>query len=87
MTKKFDYATPFAKTSSGIRGVSFDSASGKWVAKISYDNRRKNLGRFDTQEEASTAYRQAAESIRAKHKADAIRKLEDKISFLVGDQK
>lgn len=84
MTKKFDYATPFAKTSSGIRGVSFDKTSGKWVAKIAYDNRRKNLGRFDTPEEAMRVYDMAAERIRDAHRADAIRKLEDKISFLVG---
>lgn len=84
MTKKFDYATPFAKTSSGIRGVSFDNASGKWVAKIGYNNRRKYLGRFNTPDEAVAAYRTAAESILEKHKSDTAYKLKNAIAFLLG---
>lgn len=46
-----------AHNSSGCRGVSWDSARGKWTARISVNGRAKNLGRFDTKEQASEAYR------------------------------
>lgn len=44
---------------SGYRGVSRNSASGKWVAQIEINNEGKYLGLFLTAEEASEAYEAA----------------------------
>lgn len=48
---------------SGAKGVSFDRERCKWRATIQIDNRHKFLGRFETREEAASAYRQAAKRI------------------------
>lgn len=48
---------------SGIRGVSWDRTRGKWMAKISIGGRGRNLGRFNSIEEATAAY----EAARAEH--------------------
>lgn len=45
---------------SGFKGVGFHKAQGKWRARIKIDGRRKDLGRFDTPEEAHAAYCKAA---------------------------
>lgn len=45
---------------SGFKGVSWDRSAGRWMAYIMVDRRFKNLGRYDTAEEASAAYRVAA---------------------------
>lgn len=45
---------------SGYRGVAFNKQANKWQAQIRYNNRRKNLGHFNTAEEASKAYMEAA---------------------------
>ena len=42
--------------SSGLQGVSFDARTGRWLAKISLQNRTKNLGRYVTPELAHQAY-------------------------------
>lgn len=42
---------------SGVKGVSFDSSRGKWVAVVG----RRHVGRFDTLEAAAGARRAAAE--------------------------
>jgi hypothetical protein len=44
-----------------IKGVSFDSARMKFVAYITRNNKRKNLGRYNTAEEAAAAYAKAAQ--------------------------
>lgn len=44
---------------SGMRGVSWDASRQKWTASISLDNRRVNLGRFDSMDAAHEAYRAA----------------------------
>jgi antitoxin (DNA-binding transcriptional repressor) of toxin-antitoxin stability system len=44
---------------SGIKGVHWDGARGKWVAQISAHGKRRGLGRFDSQGEAERAYAQA----------------------------
>lgn len=49
--------------SSGLQGVSFDSRTGRWLAKISLKNRTKNLGRHDTPELAHQAYVAAKRSM------------------------
>ena len=45
---------------SGIRGVYFDKARNKWMARLTEKGVMKNLGRFDTKEEAKAAYEKAA---------------------------
>lgn len=45
---------------SGYKGVVRDKARGKWLARVVADYQVHNLGRFDTPEEAATAYNAAA---------------------------
>lgn len=45
---------------SGFKGVSWHRARGKWRASISVNNRTKQLGHFDTPEDAHAAYLAAA---------------------------
>jgi hypothetical protein len=45
---------------SGIKGVVFHKASGRWVARIRANYRDYRLGLFDSKEEAAEAYRQGA---------------------------
>lgn len=47
-------------SSTGFKGVSFDSFTGRYQAKISVDGKTVMLGRRDTPEEASLLYREAA---------------------------
>lgn len=49
-----------SRNKSGIKGVSFDTTRGKWMAAIKAGSYRRNLGRFDTKEAAAEAYRVAA---------------------------
>lgn len=48
---------------SGYKGVSFHSPTGKWVAQITVDKKAIHLGLFDTTEEAYVAYCAAAKSM------------------------
>lgn len=48
------------RNTSGIKGVSYVASRGKYLAQISVDNKRKNLGRFKTIAEAEQAYKSAA---------------------------
>lgn len=45
-----------AHNTSGVRGVRWDKSRGKWAAFISLNGRSKNLGRFDSKEQAQAAY-------------------------------
>lgn len=45
---------------SGIKGVSFDTKRGRWVAMITENGKQRSLGRYETMEEA-VAVRRAAE--------------------------
>lgn len=45
---------------SRFKGVSFDSARGKWCAEIMKNGRRWRLGRFSTEEDAAKAYAEKA---------------------------
>lgn len=47
----------------GIRGVWFDSARGKWAAQISFRKARINLGRFETKEAAVLARKQEEQKL------------------------
>lgn len=66
-------------SASGHRGVSTDSSTGKWVAAITYQGKRRFLGRFDDKEDAIQA-RLAAERelLRDIEKDEARRKPEKK---------
>jgi hypothetical protein len=52
-------STPSHNTS-GIKGVSFDTARGKWRAQIRANDKIIFLGRFATEEEAAQAYAHAS---------------------------
>ena len=58
---------------SGFRGVSRNSRSGKYHAQIKLHGRQTYLGRFDTPEEASARYAEAAR----KHFGDFVRDFSD----------
>lgn len=45
------------------RGTSYDKARKKWKAQISVGNKNVPLGRFETEEEAHTAYLEAYEEL------------------------
>jgi hypothetical protein len=50
----------YSTNTSGVTGVYFNKASGKWMAYITVDGKMKHLGYFETQKEAE-ARRQEAE--------------------------
>jgi hypothetical protein len=54
------------RSSTGLRGVSFDYRSGKYRALICIDNKRKYLGQFNTAEEANARYEKYLENTTAK---------------------
>jgi hypothetical protein len=45
---------------SGIKGVCFDGARNKWRASITVNGKAKNLGRFNSAQDAQAAYEKAA---------------------------
>jgi hypothetical protein len=47
-------------TTSRFKGVTWDRSRSKWQAKITVDQHCKNLGRFDSEEDAARAYDAAA---------------------------
>lgn len=49
-----------SKNKAGIKGIYFDRERNRWAAQICVHKRRISLGRFDTADEASGAYRVAA---------------------------
>lgn len=49
--------------SSGLLGVSFDARTGRWLSKISVNNKTKNLGRYATPEKAHAAYVSAKKTL------------------------
>lgn len=44
------------------KGYNYDKRSGKYLARIRIDGKRKNLGLFETAEEASEAYQKAKQT-------------------------
>jgi len=46
--------------SSGVKGVTWDAARGKWLAQIGSANKHHYLGRFDKIEDAAAAYAAAS---------------------------
>lgn len=45
---------------SKYKGVSFEKCRNKWIARISYKGKSKNLGRFNSELDAALAYDRAA---------------------------
>lgn len=43
------------KNTSGIRGVAWDKSRNKWVASLKVNGKNKNLGRYDSKEQAAQA--------------------------------
>lgn len=56
---------------SGIRGVSLDKKTGKWVATIYVGWRPKRLGKFPTKEAAAEAWLEAARKYRGEFVRDS----------------
>jgi hypothetical protein len=50
-----------ATSKSGVRGVHQQKQSGKWMAEITTNGKKRHLGAFATQAEAAAAYKQAAD--------------------------
>lgn len=53
----------FSTNKTGFRGVSYDKIRGKYVAEIISDRVKHRLGRFDTAEEAASAYSEASKRL------------------------
>ncbi len=49
--------------SSGFKGVSLDKKSRKWLAQIQSDKKKRNLGLFETPEDAHAAYVSASREL------------------------
>lgn len=45
----------YARSRTGVRGVSFDRSRGKWVAQVQHRGRQHNLGRYGSIGEAAAA--------------------------------
>lgn len=56
-------STPTKANKSGIVGVNYDKARGKWAAGIRFRGKRYNLGRYNTLGEAAAAREAAEEAI------------------------
>lgn len=50
----------WSTNTSGFKGVSWQPSRGKWIARITIDNKAINLGRYVSRVEAAKAYRKAA---------------------------
>lgn len=56
-----DSFAPQKNSTSGYRGVSWHKSTKKWAARIQYRGKHYHLGYFDNPEDASDAYKAAAE--------------------------
>jgi hypothetical protein len=50
----------YANSTSGLKGVSWNKQKKKWDAYIGINGRKKNLGRFESKEDAHAAYKAEA---------------------------
>lgn len=60
---KISDMTPTAANTSGVRGVSFDTHSGQWVARLKFKRRTYYLGSYAKLEDAAKARARAEEDI------------------------
>ena len=68
-----------SNNTSGVKGVALDKSRGKWIVQIMIDKKSKNLGRFDTFEEA-VKVRKDAEKL---YYGEFVRSVDDpKIEFV-----
>lgn len=51
----------FKNSTSKYKGVSFDPSRNKWRATLSRDKKTKQIGRYNTEEDARTAYLEEVE--------------------------
>ena len=54
---------PLPNTRSGVKGVSWNTHAGKWIAKIKINQKRIHLGCFDDVESAEAAYQAKAREL------------------------
>jgi hypothetical protein len=54
-------------SSSRYKGVTFDKKTGRWQAQIAVENKRRWLGRYDTELEAAMAYDLAAREFQGEY--------------------
>lgn len=54
---------PYTNGSSPVRGVSYDHASGKWIASITHRGKRRFLGRYKDFDDAVAARKQGEREI------------------------
>ena len=65
-----------------VKGVTYDKRTGKYMAQIRFEGKNKNLGYFETQEQAAAKYRAFSEYIEAiksnkqEEKQDPVEKVE-----------
>jgi hypothetical protein len=62
-TRALNIANSKSKGNSRYRGVTFDKSRGKWMASAGPAGTRRNLGRFDNEQDAARAYDIAATRI------------------------
>lgn len=55
--------TPNKSNKSGVTGVNWDKARGKWQASIRFKGKKYNLGRFNNLQDAIDARKKAEEEI------------------------
>jgi hypothetical protein len=54
---------PSSSNTSGFRGVVFDKSRNKWSARLTVNGKTRNIGRFDTKEDAVSARATAEDSL------------------------
>jgi hypothetical protein len=59
-----------ADNTSGVKGVNWDAARGKWKARINTERREVSLGRFDSLEAAAAAVREARRAVHGQFARD-----------------
>ena len=62
-TQRVNSSKTLRKTSSKYVGVSFDKSRNKWSASIYYNSKRKNIGRYNCEFAAYTAYNKELKKI------------------------